>query len=105
MIIGLLLSFRYTFVPGEIDNYFSMMDKNRDNKLSKEEIQDGFAMFRYFMFMSCVVIIKDLISQFHLYTPGVSVLQFSGSSKPLMPIFQQQAASTTGWGDTQKGST
>ena len=80
------------------------MDKNQDNKLSQEEIQDGFAMFRHFIFMSHVII-KDLISQFYLFPPGVSVLQFSGSSKPLTPIFQRQAALMTGWRDSQKGST
>ena len=60
MIICLLLIFRDSFVPDEIDTYFTMMDKNQDTKLSQEEIQDGFAMLRYFVDLS-YVIIKDLI--------------------------------------------
>ena len=52
MIICLLLTFRDSFVPGEIDTYFTMMDKNKDDKVSLEEMQAGFAMFRFFIFMS-----------------------------------------------------
>merc|ERR1711934_167481 len=36
-----------SFVPEEIDTYFTLMDENpEDNKLSLKEIEDGFAMLR-----------------------------------------------------------
>ena len=60
MIICLFLPFRDSYVPEEIDFYFSMMDKNKDDEVSLKDLQTGFAMFRYVIFMSYVVI-KDLI--------------------------------------------
>ena len=65
MIICLLLTFRDSFVPNEIDTYFTMMDKNQDNKLSKEEIQDGFTLLRYFIFMSHFII-QNLIPKYYV---------------------------------------
>ena len=59
MIICFFLRFRDSFVPEEIDFYFSMMDKNNDDEVSLEDLQAGFAMFRYVIPMSCVI--KDLI--------------------------------------------
>ena len=59
MIICFFLRFRDSFVPEEIDFYFSMMDKNNDDEVSLEDLQAGFAMFRYVILMSCVI--KDLI--------------------------------------------
>ena len=47
MIICFFLRFRDSFVPEEIDFYFSMMDKNNDDEVSLEDLQAGFAMFRY----------------------------------------------------------
>ena len=61
MIICLLLTFRDSFVPEEIDTYFALMDKNpEDNKLSLKEMEDGLPMFKYFIFMSHGII-NDLI--------------------------------------------
>ena len=59
MIISFFLRFRDSFVPEEIDFYFSMMDKNNDDEVSLEDLQAGFAMFRYVILMSRVI--KDLI--------------------------------------------
>ena len=59
MIICFFLRFRDSFVPEEIDFYFSMMDKNNDDEVSLEDLQAGFAMFRYVILMSRVI--KDLI--------------------------------------------
>ena len=59
MIICFFLRFRDSFVPEEIDFYFSMMDKNNDDEVSLEDLQAGFAMFRYVILVSCAI--KDLI--------------------------------------------
>ena len=59
MIICFFLRCRDSFVPEEIDFYFSMMDKNNDDEVSLEDLQAGFAMFRYVILMSRVI--KDLI--------------------------------------------
>ena len=37
-------TFRESFVPKEIDTYFDMMDSDRDEKLSMQELEKGFAV-------------------------------------------------------------
>ena len=54
-------------MPQEIDTYFNLMDTDHDENLSFQEIEFGYAMFRY-LISNLYVIIKDCTSQLH-YPP------------------------------------
>ena len=69
-------------MPGEIDAYFDMMDTDHDENLSLKEIEFGYAMFRYLIYIASL----RTVHHNFIIILGLRLTTSISSLLPLMPM-------------------